>query len=1001
MKKILLLLLCAPWMFSLSAQSPLEKFDPTLLERFTSNPSSHQEFIVELSDQVDTRALLARYESEKTPLTTRSQEVITLLQTTANTTQPALLEELRKMEGVDQSLVYPVWIVNAVFVRANYDAALKIAGLPIVGNLSFNAPVEIVEPVKVTTAVATPNGTEPGLRAIKAPFMWKLGYTGYGRKALIIDTGDDGQHPALIANFWGNNVPTNQAWNGTGLPEDCADHGTHVTGTVVGLDRKTNDTIGVAFNAHWMGGPMQFPIGEELGCQRAFSQTVFSNIQTFQWALNPDGNATTITDQPDAINCSWSSGNFGCGNNVAINLLNATEAAGVAVVFAQGNNGPDPSTVTSGASMNMDLVNTFAVGAINGANASFPIASFSSRGPTPCGGTGSLLIKPEVVAPGVSVRSAFNGGAYASIDGTSMAAPHAAGAIVLLKEAFPYLSGIQLKLALYNSAIDLGVVGEDNAHGNGMISLEAAYNWLLNEGNVPVTPVTWERDALIIDTKVAGICKGPVVPTVTVENAGTETITSLDFSYGLLNGTQSTYTWNGGLAPNSFTSIVLPGLTGINPGEYTVQVTITSVNGTTDVRPLNNSFKRVFKMANEDYIVGKVNDLQSSICGGSRVLLEATSSIGANERFQWFTAPLTGNPVSETNTFLTPTLTQNTTYYLSKISNYKVGKTAITGNSTTSTGAALQFNVFQPIVLKTVKVYADETGNRFIRLLDSDGNQITQKIVNITQTGEQRITLNLSIPVGNGYRLELSGGKELKQTTTQPGFPHTVSGVMTIVRGITPAGNNTTLNYYYFFDWEIDVPFICGRTAVPVTVSPSPTAPVVSIGTSADTIDLATTNTITFNDQSADVVSRYWDFGNGQTSTEANPVATYSQIGSYKVLLVIVTSNGCSNVTEKTVVVKQTSSSWEATNGITSNISIFPNPSSGNIFLRFESNTAPENGRLIVTDLLGRTTQLPELQLAAGADLVQLNVGNLTAGIYFVRLYEANQLVWSGKFIKQ
>ena len=92
-------------MFSLSAQSPLEKFDPTLLERFTSNPSSHQEFIVELSDQVDTRALLARYESEKTPLTTRSQEVITLLQTTANTTQPALLEELRKMEGVDQSLV--------------------------------------------------------------------------------------------------------------------------------------------------------------------------------------------------------------------------------------------------------------------------------------------------------------------------------------------------------------------------------------------------------------------------------------------------------------------------------------------------------------------------------------------------------------------------------------------------------------------------------------------------------------------------------------------------------------------------------------------------------------------------------------------------------------------------------------------------------------------------------------------------------------------------------
>lgn len=1001
MKKILLLLLCTSWMLSLSAQASLQKIDPTLLERFNSNPSSYQEFIVELTAQVDTRSLLALYESNKTPLATRSREVITFLQTTAAATQPAVLEELRKMEGIDPNLIYPVWIVNAIFVRADYNAALKIAALPSVSNLSYNSPVEIVEPVKVTEALATPNGTEPGLRAIKAPFMWKLGYTGYGRKALIIDTGDDGQHPALISNFWGNNVPTNQAWNGTGLPEDCADHGTHVTGTVVGLDRKTNDTIGVAFNAHWMGGPMQFPIGNELGCQRAFSQTVFSNIQTFQWALNPDGNAATVTDQPDVINCSWSSGNFGCGNTTAINLLNATEAAGVAVVFAQGNNGPDPSTVTSGASMNMDLVNTFAVGAINGANASFPIASFSSRGPTPCGGTGSLLIKPEVVAPGVSVRSAFNGGSYASIDGTSMAAPHAAGSIVLLKEAFPYLSGIQLKLALYNSAIDLGVVGEDNAHGNGMISLEAAYNWLINEGNIPVTPVTWERDALIIDTKVAGICKGPVVPTVTVENAGTETITSLDFSYGLLNGTQSTYTWNGGLAPNAFTSIVLPSLTGINPGEYTVQVTITSVNGTTDVRPLNNTFKRVFKMANEDYITGKVNDLQSSICGGSRVLLEATSTIGANERFQWFTAPVTGNPVSETSTFLTPTLTQNTTYYLSKISNYKVGKTGITGNSATSTGAALQFNVFQPITLKTVKVYADETGNRFVRLLDSDGNQITQKIVNITQTGEQRITLNLTIPVGNGYRLELAGGKELKQTTTQPGFPHTVAGVVTIVRGVTPAGNNTTLNYYYFFDWEVDVPFVCGRTAVPVSVSPSPIAPVVAIGTSADTIDLATTNSITFSDQSADVVSRYWDFGNGQTSTDANPVATYTQIGTYKVLLVIVTSNGCSNVSEKTIVVKQTSSSWEASIGEKTYVSVFPNPSTGNLFLHFENTTAPANTRLVITDVLGRTTQLPELQFATGTDLIQLNVNDLTAGIYFVRLYEGNQLFWSGKFIKQ
>lgn len=983
------------------AQSFEHKIDSDLSERMAVAPEDYQEVLIELADAVDTRALLARYESERTPLQQRSQEVITLLQAKAAATQPALLDALRQMSGIDQEVIYPMWVVNSIFVRANAAAIREIAAWPSVARVNWNAPVEIIEPVRVSAAAATPNGSEPGLRAIKAPFMWKLGYTGYGRKALVIDTGDDGEHPALISSFWGNKVPTNQAWNGSGLPEDCADHGTHVTGTVVGLDRKTNDTIGVAYNAHWMGGPMQFPVGEELGCQRAFSQTVFSNYQTFQWALNPDGNAATITDQPDVINCSWRSGNFDCGVSQAISLLNAAEAAGIAVVFAQGNAGPNPSTVASGAAMNMDLVNTFAVGAINGANASFPIADFSSRGPTPCGGSGALLIKPEVVAPGVAVRSAYNGGIYAQSDGTSMAAPHAAGAIALLKEAFPNLSGIQLKLALYNSAADLGAAGEDNAYGRGMISLEAAYNYLIGQGNTPVAPVEWTRDAIVIDVKVAGICKGPVVPTVTFENAGSEIITSAVFTYGLLNGAQTNFTWTGALAPNTFTSVVLPGLTGINPGTYTVQVEITGVNGQGDSRPLNNAFKRRFTMVNEDYITAEVNGLQTEACSGARVLLEATSAISSNERFQWFAQPLTGNPLSETATFLTPALTQNTTYYVNKIANYKIGKTGITGNSTNSTGASLQFDATQPLVIKTVKVYADETGNRLIRLLDNQGTQIIQKIINITQTGEQRITLNISVPAGTGYALELTGGKELKQTSTQPGFPYNLAGVARIIRGVTPAGSNTVLNYYYFFDWEIEVPFVCGRTAVPVTISSSANVPTVDFSASATTIDLAATNTVSFTDLTQNVVNRYWNFGNGQVSTAANPTATYTQAGVYSVILVAETADGCTNATQKTITVTQTSSAWEPGDGAAANISLFPNPTTGDLVLRFNDATVPDNSRLIVTDLLGRSTILPTLRLAAGLPQAQLNVAPLAPGIYFIQLMEGNRLYWSGRFIKQ
>ena len=55
--------------------------------------------------------------------------------------------------------------------------------------------------------------------------------------------------------------------------------------------------------------------------------------------------------------------------------------------------------------------------------------------------------------------------------GTSMASPHAAGALLLLKEAFPTLTGEQFKLALYNTASDLGDPGEDNKFGMGMIDV--------------------------------------------------------------------------------------------------------------------------------------------------------------------------------------------------------------------------------------------------------------------------------------------------------------------------------------------------------------------------------------------------------------------------------------------------------------------------------------------------------------------------------------------------
>ncbi|WP_045518703.1 S8 family serine peptidase [Neobacillus niacini] len=75
------------------------------------------------------------------------------------------------------------------------------------------------------------------------------------------------------------------------------------------------------------------------------------------------------------------------------------------------------------------------------------LADFSSRGPV----TETWEVKPDIVAPGVAINSTIPGG-YLSLQGTSMAAPHVAGACALIKQAHPEWTPDQIKAALMNTA---------------------------------------------------------------------------------------------------------------------------------------------------------------------------------------------------------------------------------------------------------------------------------------------------------------------------------------------------------------------------------------------------------------------------------------------------------------------------------------------------------------------------------------------------------------------
>ena len=440
-----------------------------------ANPDDYIRVLVLLRDQVDVVSLDEQFYRESVSIPQRVNQLINQLQEKASQTQVNLLSYLEEKTRSGRVYQYEsFWIANLVMVEAKLDVINALMFRLDVSQIDLDAILELDKPVEVTEGV--PEGTESveaGLKIINAHLLWAMGITGQGRLVMGIDTGVQLQHPALQYKWRGNHVPYNQAWfdpsGGTTTPNDCDYHGSHTMGTMVGRSTTTADTVGVAIDAEW--------IAAKTICS---SPHTSNSIAAFQWAMNPDGNPATTDDMPDVISNSWYDPDVTneC-SGIYKTTFDALEAAGIAVVFSAGNAGPNASTITKPKNINTNNVNIFCVANINGASwlggSNDPITSSSSRGPSVCGGTGSLLIKPEVSAPGTSVRSCNSSSGYTLATGTSMAAPHVAGAVALLKQAFPSLTGRQILEALYNTARDLGTVGEDNTYGTGLIDVYAAF----------------------------------------------------------------------------------------------------------------------------------------------------------------------------------------------------------------------------------------------------------------------------------------------------------------------------------------------------------------------------------------------------------------------------------------------------------------------------------------------------------------------------------------------
>lgn len=968
--------------FIINAQNQ-QKISPRVLEAMHARSSQTHTIVVMLEEQVDLESLLDSFRINKVKVEERAIIVNTKLRQVAAQSQSEVLSYLNSRQAKN---VKSWWIINAVGVEADSELIYDLADLEQVRIIDFMpAPALLPEPVQSRESAARAGSSEKGLKAINAPFMWELGYTGYGRKALIIDTGVDPKHESLNRNYAGNYFPQKQSWFdpfGDDAPKDCQSHGTHVTGTVVGIDRHLNDTIGVAFDALWMGA--------DIFC---LNHDIFS---TFQWSMDPDNNPNTTDDMPDAINNSWGytdPSTYFCEDFYAQIYL-ATEAAGIAVVFAAGNSGPSSRTVLAPAVVVKSLVNVFSVGAVNGNSVNLNIAGFSSVGPTYCENfEGSLAIKPEVSAPGVDVRSAFPGGGYRDASGTSMASPHTTGALILLKSAFPYLSGEDLKYALYYSARDLGVQGEDNQYGMGIIDLKAAYYYLIGQGHEPVAA----KDAydIKIDRSTVSVdpCSNEAVIYVDLSNNGTLDIADYTLTLSDEIGSQLISVERAQLIPagEQFRdTLIVADL----PGKFRQSVLLSAqLVHDGETRMLNN-YERIdmIHMAMDTRKLIFTDEMPDLLCDDSRIILPVQAE-GANLLWYGSAKGLDLLGKGEEPVLFHNQNAGNITIYADwekreSLGPLEPGPGAEMPES--FKGGGIKFELYQKVTLVSLDCYASESGIRIIHLLDAHGKSV-KEINKRMVAGKNTVVFDVELKPGI-YTLEHKFGRNLlsERFSAVNEEAKEIRGIGAILSGI----QSSEMPHYYGFFYHLDLQYQSPCARVPFTFDLIDKASDLKAEFS---INQEERQRVSFINESSDAVTYKWYFGDGNTSNSLAPTHEYEEEGQYQIVLEVTDIAGCKDFAMEGIVIESLSTSTSDTQLPMNPLSVYPNPAKDELNILSEThysgtqrwNIIHLNGQIVLS---GFWTDNNLSRLISIADLLP--------GMYTLQVILEDNVLQRARFIK-
>lgn len=311
------------------------------------------------------------------------------------------------------------------------------------------------------------------LPVISADLAHAAGFDGDGQVVAVLDTGVDATHPMFSErlveeacfSLLGDCPNDANVMIGAGSAIPCTGsgcgHGTSVTGIVLG--REPGDALlGVAPNASLIAIQIFSDIGDSIG---AYSSDILGGLQHVL-ALSPsyDIAAVNLSIGGDLYETA---GECDANAGSQVTAVATLRAVGIVVVAAAGNDGRIDRVASPGC-----LSNTIAVGAVRDDDS---LTGFTNSSP---------LV--TVMAPGQSIETSARGGGTTFASGTSMAAPHVAGAIAAIREAHPTATPAEIENAIALSGTP--IFDARNGTTTPRLDVEATIDMLTAIGPNPPPP---------------------------------------------------------------------------------------------------------------------------------------------------------------------------------------------------------------------------------------------------------------------------------------------------------------------------------------------------------------------------------------------------------------------------------------------------------------------------------------------------------------------------------